>query len=134
MNSICNEDCFHCPYPDCVRDDLTADTYAELALLEKTIINPPTAKQRKLAAQQRAYYEANKEKVAARQRAYREANKEKVSAYNRAYREANKEKLAAYNRAYREAHKDKWREYNRRSRAKKKALAAAATTDKGRDE
>lgn len=62
MNSICNEDCLHCPYPDCVRDDLTAATYAELALLEKTIINPPTAKQRKLAAQQRAYYEANKEK------------------------------------------------------------------------
>ena len=117
MNSICNEDCFHCPYPDCVRDDLTAATYAELATLEKTIINPPTLKQRKVAAYNRAYYEANKEKVAARQRAYREANKEKVAAYNRAYREANKEKL---------------REYNRRYRAKKKALAAAATTDKGK--
>lgn len=65
MNSICNEDCFNCPYPDCVRDDLTAATYAELAMLEKTIINPPTWKQRKVAAQQRAYREANKEKVAA---------------------------------------------------------------------
>lgn len=102
MNSICNEDCFHCPYPDCVRDDLTADTYAELALLEKTIINPPTAKQRKVAAQKRAYREANKEKVAAQKRAWYEANKEKQ------------------------------REYNRRYRAKKKALAAAATTDKGK--
>lgn len=86
MNAVCTEDCFHCPYPDCVRDDLTAATYAELALLEKTIINPPTLKQRKLAAKQRAYYEANR---------------------------------------------DKWREYNRRSRAKKKALAADATADKG---
>ena len=86
MNAVCNEDCFHCPYPDCVRDDLTADTYAELALLEN-IINPPTLKQRKVAAYNRAYYEANKEK---------------------------------------------WREYRRRSRAKKKALAAAATTDKGK--
>ena len=87
MNAICNEDCFHCPYHDCVRDDLTAATYAELATLEKTIINPPTLKQRKLAAQQRAWYEANR---------------------------------------------DKWREYNRRSRAKKKAPVAAATTDKGK--
>ena len=113
MNSICNEDCFHCPYPDCVRDDLTADTYAELALLEKTIINPPTAKQRKLAAYDRAYREANKEKVAAQQRAYREANKEKVAAYNRAYYEANKEKVAARHRAYREA--------NRRKRKKRPA-------------
>lgn len=100
--SVCNEDCFHCPYPDCVRDDLTAATYAELATLEKTIINPPTLMQ---------------QKVAARQRAYRKANKEKMAAYNRAYREANKEKQ---------------REYNRRYRAKKKALAAAETTDKGK--
>ena len=102
MNAICNEDCFHCPYHDCVRDDLTAATYAELATLEKTIINPPTLKQRKLAAQQRAWYEANKEKVAAQQRAWYEANR------------------------------DKWREYNRRSRAKKKAPVAAATPDKGK--
>ena len=102
MNNICNEDCFHCPYPDCVRDDLTAATYAELALLEKTIINPPTLKQRKVAAQQRAYREANREKLAAQQRAYYEANR------------------------------DKWREYNRRSRAKKKAPVAAETTDKGK--
>lgn len=75
--SVCSEDCFHCPYPDCVRDDLTAATYADLALIEKTIINPPTAKQRKLATRQRAYREANKEKVAARHRAYREANRRK---------------------------------------------------------
>ncbi|MCI5582071.1 MAG: hypothetical protein MR387_12450 [Phocaeicola plebeius] len=102
MNSICNEDCFHCPYPDCIRDDLTAATYAELATIDKTIINPPTWKQRKVAAQKRAYREANREKVAAQKRAWYEANK------------------------------DKWREYNRRSRAKKKALAAAATTDKGK--
>ena len=98
---VCNEDCFHCPYPDCVRDDLTAATYAELATLEKTITNPPTLKQRKVAAQKRAY------------------------------REANKDKVAAYNRAYYEANKDKWREYGRRSRAKKNAPVAAATTDKG---
>lgn len=102
MNSICNEDCFHCPYPDCIRDDLTAATYAELATIDKTIINPPTLKQRQRAAQQRAYREANREKVAAQQRAWYEA------------------------------HKDKWREYNRRSRAKKKAPAAAATASKGK--
>ena len=90
--SVCNEDCFHCPYPDCVRDDLTAATYAELATLEKTIINPPTLKQQKVAAYNRAYREANKEKVAAQHRAYYEANKEKVAARHRAYREANRRK------------------------------------------
>ena len=43
-----------------------------------------------VAAQQRAYYEANREKVAAQQRAYREANREKVAEYNRRYYQKRK--------------------------------------------
>ena len=38
-----------------------------------------------MAAQHRAYREANREKVAAQHRAYREANREKVAEYNRNY-------------------------------------------------
>ena len=41
---------------------------------------------RKIAAQQAAYYEANREKIAAQQAAYREANREKRNAYQREYR------------------------------------------------
>ena len=41
----------------------------------------------KLAAQQKAYYEANREKVAAQKKAYREANREKVADYQRSYRQ-----------------------------------------------
>ena len=48
-------------------------------------------KGRKIAAQQAAYYEANKEKIAAQKAAYREANKEKYNAYQRAYRRRKKE-------------------------------------------
>lgn len=44
----------------------------------------PSSKQ-KVAAQKRAYREANREKVAAQQRAYREANREKYNAYMREY-------------------------------------------------
>lgn len=40
---------------------------------------------RKVAAQQKAWYEANREKVAAQQKAYREANREKYNAYMREY-------------------------------------------------
>lgn len=105
MNSICNEDCFHCPYPDCVRDDLTAATYAELAMLEKTIINPPTLKQRESAAYQRAWYERNKEKVAVKNRLYYEAHREELAAKKRAYREVHREELANKQRAYLEAKK-----------------------------
>ena len=54
----------------------------------------PLEKQR-VAAYQKAYYEANREKVAAYQKSYYEANREKVAAYKKAYYEANREKVAA---------------------------------------
>jgi len=50
-------------------------------------------------AQNKAYYEANKERIAARYKAHYQANKEKIKAYNKAHYEANKEKVAAYNKA-----------------------------------
>ena len=46
---------------------------------------------RKIAAQQAAYYEANREKIAAQKAAYREANREKWNAYQREYRRKRRE-------------------------------------------
>ena len=40
---------------------------------------------KKIAENQRAYREANREKIAENQRAYREANREKINAYMREY-------------------------------------------------
>ena len=95
----CNHNCLECPYPDvpeeCLEAALTWDEYKELDVIDKDIINPKTAKQKAVAAQQKAWYEANKDKVAAQQKAYREANKDKVAAQQKAYREANKDKVAA---------------------------------------
>ena len=42
-------------------------------------------KSRKIAENQRAYREANREKIAENKRAYREANREKYNAYMREY-------------------------------------------------
>ena len=53
-------------------------------------------KARKIAAQQAAYYEANKEKIAAQKAAYYEANKEKIAAK----RAENREAYNAYMREY----------------------------------
>ena len=107
----CNHNCLECPYPDvpeeCLEAALTWDEYKELDVIDKDIINPKTTKQKAVAAQQKAWYEANKDKVAAQQKAYREANKDKVAARRKAYREANKDKVAARQKAYREANKDK---------------------------
>lgn len=68
--SICNKDCFHCPYPDCINDDMDHEDYVEAAERDRELRSTP--EKRKLAAQQKAYREANREKVAAQQKAYRE--------------------------------------------------------------
>ena len=74
---ICDLDCFRCPYPDCVNDRITQkereqSTARDVELRERD----------KVAAAQKAYYEANREKVAAAKKAYYEANREKVAAKN----------------------------------------------------
>ena len=95
----CNHNCLECPYPDvpeeCLEAALTWDEYKELDVIDKDIINPKTAKQKAVAARQKAYREANKDKVAARRKAWYEANKDRVAARKKAYREANKDKVAA---------------------------------------
>lgn len=53
---------------------------------------PPEA--RKVAAQQKAWYEANRDKVAAQQKAYREANRDKYNAYMREYMRKKKSTAA----------------------------------------
>ena len=68
----CNHNCLECPYPDvpdeCLEAALTWDEWQELDAIDKDIINPKTAKQKAIAAQQKAWYEANKDKVAAWQK------------------------------------------------------------------
>ena len=75
----------------------------------------PMEKQ-KVAAQRKAYREANREKVAAQQKAYYEANREKVATQRKAYYEANREQL-----------RKRARNYMREYRAKKRAAAGAGT-------
>ena len=79
-------------------------------------------------ANNRAYYEANRDTIsekaaawvkanpqraAATKRAYREANGEQLKANKRAYYEANRERINAKHRAYHEANKDKIKDYRR---------------------
>ena len=107
----CNHNCLECPYPDvpeeCLEAALTWDEHKELDVIDKDIINPKTAKQKAVAAQQKAWYEANKDKVAAQQKAWYEVNKDKVAARKKAWYEANKDKVAARKKAWYEANKDR---------------------------
>ena len=79
--------CEQCPYDDCTWDGVSAE---EWAAAKDTDADARHAVESKQAAQQRAYYEANREKVAAQKRAYYEANREKVAEYNRRYYQKRK--------------------------------------------
>ena len=96
--------CENCPFPDCTWDGVTSDEW-DASKAED--------------ASARHFGES---KVAAYQRAYYEANREKASAYQRAYYEANREKASAQKRAYYESHKEQIMEAQRHRRAKKKGM------------
>ena len=90
----CNHNCLECPYPDvpdeCLEAALTWDEWQELDAIDKDIINPKMAKQKAIAAWQKAYYEANKDRIAAWQKAYYEANKGKIAAQQKSIALARK--------------------------------------------
>ena len=125
MKPVCDYDCFHCPYEDCINDEMRHEDYQEGKKLELISGAKEYNTSESHRAANKKYYEENKEKAAARNKKYREENKEKVAAYSKKYREENKEKAAAYRKKYYEENKEKWKEYNQKSRQKKSSLALA---------
>ena len=60
---------------------LTLQDYHQSAELDREVLHDRKDNaHRRIAAQQKAWYEANRERVAAQQKAYREANRERIAA------------------------------------------------------
>lgn len=95
MKPVCDYDCFHCPYEDCINDEMRHEDYQEGKKLE-------------LISGAKEYNTS-----------------ESHRATQKKYYEENKEKAAAYSKKYREENKEKWKEYNQKSRQKKSSLALA---------
>ena len=110
MKPVCDYDCFHCPYEECINDEMRLEDYQEGKKLE--LISG--AKEYKTSESHRAA-----------QKKYYEKNKERLAAYQKKYREKNKEKVAATQKKYYKENKEKWKEYNQKSRQKKSSLALA---------
>ena len=110
MKPVCDYDCFHCPYEDCINDEMRHEDYQE-------------GKELELISGAKEYKTSESHRAA--QKKYREENKEKVAAAQKKYREENKEKVAAAQKKYYEENKEKWKEYNQKSRQKKSSLALA---------
>lgn len=99
------EDCFKCPYEDCILDEGEKPT-----------------KQRDYAEYQREYYQQHMEERKAYQRKYYEARRAEILKKRREARAANVEAARAKDHEYYEKHKLKNREKARkRYRAKKLA-------------
>lgn len=77
--SICDRDCLHCPHPDCVCDEMDYADYQDADRIEREIIHPRTARQERIAAQQRAYREANRERYNAYHRKYYHRKREEAT-------------------------------------------------------
>ena len=92
MKPVCDYDCFHCPYEDCINDEMRHEDYQEGKKLELISGAKEYNTSESHRATQKKYYEENKEKVAAARKKYYEENKEKVAAAQKKYREENKEK------------------------------------------
>lgn len=133
---VCDRDCFHCKFDDCINDRLEIEDYLESEKIDKTIIDAPRQKRsRKMtekarlrkkeyhlknaegkASYAKAYYELNREYYSR----YRAENRDRKSAYDRHYFEENRERISQKNRAYGEQNKERlrqrhrqWREENR---------------------
>ena len=96
-DTICNRDCEHCPYPDCICDSMSYEEYRAAVKADREAAREE--RRRRIIAQP-VHTEAE------RLRKYRALNPEKVRKYNREYRQKNKEKVAERNRAWRNAHRE----------------------------
>ena len=76
--------------------ELTIEDYQEADARDRAVrMERKGLKGKKVAARQKAWYEANRDKVAAQQKAYREANRDKYNEYMREYRRQRRQKSAA---------------------------------------
>ena len=74
MVTVCNQDCFHCPYPDCILEKVPEkDAEAESTLIDRVA---PDAKDRAKRERYRAYYARNSERCIKYAKAYYQKHRE----------------------------------------------------------
>lgn len=133
--NICQEDCLHCPYPDCVNNEVTTAAYNDVITankktpkqkqssrhcdnVRKYIERHPEERKASLVR----YRETHHEEILAGKRIYYEAHRDELNAKRRAYKAAHREEVNAKRRAYLAEHRD---EINRKRREKRRAAAEA---------
>ena len=60
--AVCTRDCFHCPFPDCIVDEMDHEERKAHRDMEKDLMTDPEKK--RIAAKRKAYREANRDRFA----------------------------------------------------------------------
>lgn len=84
---VCGRNCFQCPFPDCIMEDVTQEECAAAKKRDLELITP----EERDRARWRAYYYAHREQRLDRQKEYWQTHKEEI---NRKRRETYFEKKA----------------------------------------
>lgn len=101
--SICDKDCFNCPYDDCICNEFSEEDLEKINALVEILTLPekPPVSEKK-----RTYYERHKEERKAYQRDYYAKHKQEHAIRRRAYYERNRQKIIAQVREYERKHRE----------------------------
>lgn len=118
--AVCDRDCFNCPHPDCISDELDSRDWQESQMRDAEARKESSGRRKRPAGV--SYYEAHKAEIKTRKAAYWLANRDRL-----------KDEKNARARAWWCKHKD---EVNRRRRERRAQKMSAAdgrdrTADKG---
>ena len=97
----CNMDCFNCPYPDCINNEI--ESGKEMAMRHRSRNTSKTSK-----------YLENRAEILAKAKSYYQRNKEARIAYQRAYNAEHYEQVKERSRVYQAEHRAERREYERK--------------------
>lgn len=108
QNQLCNRDCFHCPYEDCVVDGETALEIARSERRDKPECGGSNlARRRQRREQGRRYRAAHPDRTSAKNRRYYLRHKAAIAEYKRLWYIQNRDRILAQQKEYRKRKKEK---------------------------
>lgn len=127
MERICNRDCFHCPFEDCICDEMDHSDYREARRRDRDLTVSVSEKE---LARRKRYYAEHRETLLAYMQNYRHTHRDEIHAKRKIRYQKNKEEAKAYAKAYYAANRDRVNERRREARRKKKEALLHEKTER----
>lgn len=132
---ICDRDCFHCLFPDCICDEENQEDIDAAERRDEQIRECWCYYEKELR-RGREYRKIHREQAIAASRAYYATHKEYVKEKHAEWYKANKERILAQQKAYRKAHAAEISARKKEQYRKKKEAAqvqAGTASDRNND-